>query len=249
MRIVVITDLHANLPALQAVLDAIHREGYDQVVHTGDTIGIGPHPTECLAELLDVPNIHLLMGNHDAWLVDGFPEVMPEWVGRDAFAGQLWTQVQENAHWTHAQIGAQLRSRVAAWPLEIKREIEGVHLTFQHYALKSNGKELKPLVHNPTAANLHGLFEAPDSDILFYGHVHGRSDIAGRTRYVNPGSSGCHAEATARYCVAEFRPGGCTIAHHSVPYDDRPLFQAFKRRQVPGRQFFYHMFFGGRFTL
>ncbi|MEO8084852.1 MAG: hypothetical protein ABI780_13595 [Ardenticatenales bacterium] len=37
------------LPALQAALAAIDRLGVDLTVHTGDTVGIGPHPRECVA--------------------------------------------------------------------------------------------------------------------------------------------------------------------------------------------------------
>jgi predicted phosphodiesterase len=45
MRIVVITDLHANLPALQALLQAIRTHDYDALYHTGDAIAIGPQST------------------------------------------------------------------------------------------------------------------------------------------------------------------------------------------------------------
>ena len=48
MKIVVITDVHANLPALQAVVDQIEIEGYDQIIHLGDSIANGPYPQECL---------------------------------------------------------------------------------------------------------------------------------------------------------------------------------------------------------
>ena len=41
MRIVVLTDVHGNLPALGAALAVIRGEGYDAIVHTGDAVGIG----------------------------------------------------------------------------------------------------------------------------------------------------------------------------------------------------------------
>ena len=47
MRIAVITDVHANLPALEAAVGAIHACGCDAIVHTGDAIAIGPYPAEC----------------------------------------------------------------------------------------------------------------------------------------------------------------------------------------------------------
>ncbi len=56
MKIAVLTDVHGNLPALQAALRGIRREGCDAIFHTGDSIGIGPYPAECLELLLNTPN-------------------------------------------------------------------------------------------------------------------------------------------------------------------------------------------------
>ena len=247
MRVIVITDTHANLPALEAVLAAIEGQGYDQIVHTGDVVGIGPHPVECLERLLGTPDVRLVMGNHDAWLVDGVPNPPPEWVHQDnPFECELWAHVEANAFWTHAQVSAQLRSLVAAWPRQIRSTYEGIKVAFQHYALGNGSDGFKLLVHDATVADLDVLFERDETDILFYGHTHPQSDLQGQVRYVNPGSLGCHVDAVARYCVAEIRGGTCKIEHRCVPYDDDELFRDFERRAVPGRVFFYPMFFGGR---
>ena len=64
MRIAVLTDVHGNWPALRAALEAINRIGVDGVYHTGDAIGIGPFPRECLEALLERPDARCLMGNH-----------------------------------------------------------------------------------------------------------------------------------------------------------------------------------------
>ena len=55
MKIAILTDVHGNLPALQVALRAIRREGADAIFHTGDAIGIGPFPAECLELLLSTP--------------------------------------------------------------------------------------------------------------------------------------------------------------------------------------------------
>lgn len=65
MRMVVLTDVHANLPALRAALQAIRAAVYDAIFHTGDAIGIGPFPAETLDLLLTTPRLHGVMGNHD----------------------------------------------------------------------------------------------------------------------------------------------------------------------------------------
>jgi predicted phosphodiesterase len=67
MRLVVVTDIHANLPALDVVLEDIAQQGYDLLVHTGDVIGIGPFPAECIERLCSLPHTRCILGNHDAW--------------------------------------------------------------------------------------------------------------------------------------------------------------------------------------
>lgn len=67
MRTLVISDIHANLNALQAVLaDAGEVE---QVWFLGDVVGYGPDPNECVEVLQTLPNLQALMGNHDAALM------------------------------------------------------------------------------------------------------------------------------------------------------------------------------------
>ena len=100
MRIAVITDVHANLLALEAALHAIQAEGYDALFHTGDAIAIGPYPAECLDLLLSTPNIQFVSGNHETYFVEGLPSPQPAWMSDGEVAHQQWT---------HAQLDPQMR--------------------------------------------------------------------------------------------------------------------------------------------
>jgi predicted phosphodiesterase len=64
MRILVISDIHANLPALEAVLSAAGQ--VDGVWCLGDLVGYGPDPNEVVEKVRSLPNLVCLMGNHDA---------------------------------------------------------------------------------------------------------------------------------------------------------------------------------------
>jgi putative phosphoesterase len=238
MKIAVITDLHANLPALRTALKAIHKEGCDVVFHTGDAIAIGPYPAECIDLLLDTPNIQFVSGNHEAYFVDGLPDPLPNWMSD----GEV-----QHQHWTRKRLGSQLRSALAQWPYTVECEFEGIKTVFVHYGLRSSGQDFVPIIRHPTVADLDEMFERHSARLVFYGHTHSSSDIQGKARYVNPGSLGCCNEAVARYCVAEFERGRLTIKHRRVPYDDSELFRVFEQRKVPARQFLYQAFFGGRF--
>ncbi|ADV65681.1 metallophosphoesterase family protein [Deinococcus maricopensis] len=64
MRLLLLSDIHANLHALEAVLEDAGRHAYDQVVHLGDAVGYGPRPHEVLDHLRAL-DATCILGNHD----------------------------------------------------------------------------------------------------------------------------------------------------------------------------------------
>lgn len=67
-RIALISDVHANLPAFQAVLEDIRKEGVDQIWNLGDVVGYGAQPNECVALARETCDL-CLVGNHDLVVV------------------------------------------------------------------------------------------------------------------------------------------------------------------------------------
>lgn len=235
VTIAILTDVHGNLPALKAALAVIEREGYDALYHTGDVIGIGPYPTECLRLLLNTPGARMIMGNHDAWFVHGLPQPRPSWMTEVELAHQQWV---------HAQLDPSLRSVVARWPYVIQEQIDGIELTFTHYGLDDSGRGFVPVIPHPQSEDLDAMFGQFGADLVFYGHHHPTADLWGRGRYVNPGSLGCHTEPLARFVILDCASGAYTLQHRAVPYDDRVLFTAFEDRAVPEREIIRRIFFG-----
>lgn len=236
-KIAVITDAHANLPALRAALRAIEAEGYDAIVHTGDAIAIGPYPAECLDLLSTQQALTCLMGNHDAWFAYGLPEGYHSWMSQEESTHQLWT---------NSALDARHRSIVERWPYLLEMKAEDVTVTLLHYGLNVSGRNFAPIIRQPQPGDLDKLFASYSSDLIFYGHHHPFSDIRGRARYINPGSLGCYQEAIARYTLLEIKGGRWTLHHRSVPYDDSQLWPAFELRYVPEREMLWQAFFGGR---
>ncbi|MGH2531491.1 MAG: metallophosphoesterase family protein [Thermomicrobiales bacterium] len=235
MKIAVITDVHANLPALDAALAAIKRDGCDAIYHTGDAIAIGPYPAETLDLLLATPGMRFVMGNHDEWFAHGLPEPRPDWMSDGELAHQRWT---------HAQIDPALRTVVAGWPFVIEETIDGVPLTFLHYGLASSRRALSAFVVDPDAGKLDALFADESGVVICFGHDHRPCDVIGRARYVNPGSLGCHPAVTC-FATLTVTAGACQVEHHAAPYDVTPVLRAFERRQVPERAFIVRTFFAG----
>ncbi len=244
MRIVVLTDVHANLPALNAALAAIDCHGYDLLIHTGDAIGIGPFPAECLDRLLALPRCRCVMGNHDAWFAAGLPSPQPAWMSDGELA---------HHQWTHAQLDPALRATVSTWPYLITETVAALTMSFLHYP-RSAENDFLPILPQPTAAELDQAFMPyfmpSKGPLIFYGHHHPFADTVGVARYINPGSLGCATTAHARYTVVDvhrdLHSGQWQVTHHTVAYDDAPLAAAFHERDVPERVLINQFFYGGR---
>jgi diadenosine tetraphosphatase ApaH/serine/threonine PP2A family protein phosphatase len=115
VRVAVISDVHANLYALETVLGEIDREPPGQIWCLGDTVGYGPHPNECCAIVRDRCDL-VLAGNHDL-IALGSAEVDVEDFNPDAGAASLWT---------HEQLTDESRRFLEG--LEPTAEVEGAQL-------------------------------------------------------------------------------------------------------------------------
>ncbi len=69
MRYAIISDVHSNLEALQAVLKGLKKEGYDLLLCLGDIVGYGPNPNECCQLIRETEGV-VIVGNHD-WAAVG----------------------------------------------------------------------------------------------------------------------------------------------------------------------------------
>ena len=239
-RFAVITDVHANALALEAALMKIEAWGCDRIIHTGDAVGLGPQPRECLETLLEHPRISGIRGNHDSYYCCGVPNPLAATEDR----------VRAHQEWVNDTVGDAFAAAVAAWPFSTTVEVEDMTLGFQHYALDATGSGFQEVVYPVDGITLDTMFAgAGRPDLVFYGHVHASSDQRGIARYVNPGSLGCNARPLARYVLVEVERAAVEIRFESVAYDREMLLLQFEQLQVPDRKIIIDTFFGGRKTL
>ena len=232
MKIVVFTDVHANLPALKAMAREIRREGYDAAFHTGDAVGLGPWPAETLEALAEIPRLHLIAGNHDAWMCGGVPKDAADWL-------------KEHYAWLAKAVTRKHVNLAAAWPCLTEHDFEGVRAAFVHYALSAGGREVSSQpMSEPITSDLDALLGRHSSLLVFHGHRHKASDLKGKVRYVNPGSLGCWHKPAARYALVRFHKGKVTIQHKAVPYDEAAFLKGFTDRKMPGYQRILASYFG-----
>jgi predicted phosphodiesterase len=132
-RVAVISDVHANLPALESVLADIDARGITRIWCLGDTTGYGAHPVECLRLVRDRCEI-VLAGNHDLAVVGD--EALDQF-GHHARPGVRHAQVELE----RARDGADLREWLALRLTEVvdARRSAGYDLTFErmldHHAM------------------------------------------------------------------------------------------------------------------
>jgi diadenosine tetraphosphatase ApaH/serine/threonine PP2A family protein phosphatase len=109
MRVLVLSDIHANLTALDAVLeDARARvaadEGFDSVWCLGDLVGYGPDPNACIQRVQELSNLVCLIGNHDQAALGQIPLSR---FNRDA---------RQVAEWTRHELSPENREYLASLP-------------------------------------------------------------------------------------------------------------------------------------
>jgi diadenosine tetraphosphatase ApaH/serine/threonine PP2A family protein phosphatase len=151
MKVVILSDVHANLPALQAVLEDVVRTAPGAPIwHCGDVVGYGASPNEVVAELQRVGATGV-MGNHDlAALGDDIIETFNE----GAHAAALWTR---------DLLTAESRSWLRALP----KVLEMGSATIVHASLRDPIMEY--VVQQEIAEENLRVLATP---LLFHGHTH-----------------------------------------------------------------------------
>jgi|SRR5579875_1081591 len=180
MRVAAIYDIHANLPALEAVLEEIRRSEVEQIVVGGDVFP-GPMPRETIARLLslDLP-VHFLQGNGDREVVacmrGSEPDTVPE-------------RFRETLRWVAQQLHPEYEQVLANWPKTLRlRMHDSAEVLFCHATPRNDTEIFTRLTPEPA---LLPVFDGLDVSIVVCGHTHMQFDriIAG-VRVVNAGSVG-----------------------------------------------------------
>ena len=166
-------DVHANLPALEAVLRELEASGPDLVVVGGD-VALGPMPSETLELLLGLRReVRFVRGNADREAADG--------------AGKPGA-------WVATRLDDERRAFLAGLPLTEAVEVEGLGRVLFCHATPRSDEEIVTRA-TPESRMAEALADV-EADVVVCGHVHVRYErtVAGK-RVVNPGSVGLPYEA------------------------------------------------------
>lgn len=221
MKIAVLSDVHGNVPALEAVLEDIQRWGADEVIVNGDLVNRGPCSLDVL-ELLqrERPDARSLRGNHENWLLYSAAQgARPE--------SNTW-EIDRFAHWTVARMGEALQ-QVAEWDDHLDlTDLEGGSLHITHgsrlgdrYGIppECDGDELVEKLGDP-----RDLFIASHTHRAFTRRFNG-------TLVINTGSVGqpFDGDVRASYARLLFHDGSWHGGIERVRYDRDQAIADFER--------------------
>ncbi|MDZ7844245.1 MAG: metallophosphoesterase family protein [Anaerolineales bacterium] len=231
MKVLVISDIHANLSALNAVLD--HAPAVDAVWCLGDIVGYGPDPNECVETIRELPNLVSLRGNHDG-AVCGLVE-----------KSKFNYSAQEVLLWTEDQLKPNNRSYLASLPA--KTTESGVTL--------AHGSPRRPVweyIMDSHAAEVN--FTHFETDYCLVGHSHfpvlylqreGKKQVEAsylgpnekrnllRKTIVNPGSVGQPRDHDHRAAYALLDTDENLWSQYRISYDVHAVQQRMRDAGLP----------------
>jgi putative phosphoesterase len=228
-RIAVITDIHANLPALQAALARIDELDVDGLYCGGDLVGYGPHPNEVCALIArrGIPTIH---GNYDYAIGRDLEDCGCAYVTpHDRELGQ------RSVDWTLAHASRESKAFMAGLPFDLRFELGAHRVHLVHGSPRKVNEYLfadKPdrLYERLAAA------ERPDADVLVFGHTH-KPWVRehGGVLFVNCGSVGKPKDGDPRAAFAVLEDAGDRVAAtiERVGYDAASVADAVRATGLP----------------
>jgi putative phosphoesterase len=227
-RAAIITDIHANLPALEAVLEAVERRGVDAVYCGGDLVGYGPHPNEVCA-LIEERGVPTIYGNYDYA------------IGRDledcgcAYRDQHDRELgRRSIEWTLARTDERSKQFMRGLPFDLCIELGNRRVRLVH---GSPRKVNEYLFDDKPARTFERIAAGADCDVLVFGHTH-RPWIReyGGVLFVNCGSVGKPKDGDPRaaFALLELEGDRVVAEIERVDYDAEAVGREVAAAGLPG---------------
>ena len=216
-RVAVITDIHANLSALEATLAEIERLGVDAIYCGGDLVGYGPHPNEVCA-LIEAREIPTIYGNYDYAIGRELEDCGCAYIDKhDRAIGQL------SVDWTLAHTDERSKAFMRELPFDLRFGLAGKRVRLVH---GSPRKVNEYLFEDKPARTFERIAALADCDVLVFGHTHKPwIHEYGGVLFVNCGSVGKPKDGDARaaFAVLEESAAGVAVSIKRAVYYARAV--------------------------
>lgn len=241
MRIVLLSDIHGNSIALDAVLADTAKLGVDAYWVLGDLVALGHDPVGVLERLVRLPNVRFIRGNTDRYVVTGDrPPPYKDEVGSDIEALTIFEEVSGTFAWTQGAVTA------AGWfnwlkdlPLELRIELpDGTQFLGVHASPgRDDGSGISPDLFDD---DLRQILKGCSADLICVGHTHlalNRKIDAWHVVNLGSVSNPRHPDLRACYVILDCTSHGYSMEHHRVTYDLEHVIKIVDELQHPGAKF------------
>ena len=214
MRLAVLSDVHSNLPALQAVLADVDRVGLDGIWVAGDLVGYNPWPNEVL-EILRERHVRAIRGNHDRAAIGGDMS----WFNELAAEAVRWTRV----HLTPASVGY-----LTGLEDRLRLALPEAVVAMYHGSPRNDDEYVFPWAVDESIVRL------ADASFVILGHTHMPMVRAFRPGIVvNPGSVGQPRDRDPRAAWGLLDLARRTFDVRRVPYDIDAVANEIRKAGLP----------------
>jgi len=224
-KIALLSDVHGNLPALEAVLADATQNGAGAVWNLGDFLGYAPFPNEVIQKLREAKAANVV-GNYDLKVL-AFEQKKEKWKRKKA--AEKYTAFA----WNHEHLSADSRAFLESLPEQVRCAVSGLSALLVH---GSPASVAELLGRATPAARFRELAGMASADLVACGHSHQafvrRVD---ETWFVNPGSVGRPegGDWRASYALLEVADGNVHVRHRRVTYDIERVVQAVRAAGLP----------------
>ena len=228
MRIAVLSDIHANAQALEAVMSDVVNQGCEHVFCLGDIALAGPQPKEVIDYVMAQNTWTVIQGNTDKMIAQYGPEVMEFLeaqypVMANALADDV--SVINDAH----------RAFLAELPPILSFEVEGCTVLLTHGSPRANNEDILP---GMPLEIVEEIIAGTTEKLILCGHTHVPCGYQTNTNQtvVNVGSVGrpMTQEPKACYAIIDFANGSFEVRHRFVTYDNVLAAQIMSQRGFVG---------------
>ena len=226
--VAVVTDIHGNLPALEAALARIDELGIETVLCGGDLVGYGPHPNEVCA-LIAERGIPTIYGNYDYAIARDLEDCGCAYVTQhDRELGQL------SVAWTLEHTDPHSKDFMRGLPFDLRFQLGGQRVRLVH---GSPRKVNEYLFEEKPARLYERLAAAEDAEALVFGHTHKPwLNTFGGVRFINCGSVGKPKDGDPRasFAVLLLDEGRVIAEIERVDYDVADVARQVEAAGLPG---------------
>lgn len=223
-RIVLFSDLHSNIHALDAVLKHIRRAAPDAVYCLGDVVSGCAFPNECIDRLREL-QIPVVRGNHDEDVAEIFHSGK---IGTDSLS--LNTRAK---HWTASVVGKEQARYLAELPFSLTAEIEDMKFRFVHGSPRKTTEGIYPHTNDN---KLRDIARSAKFKVLCCAHTHYPFIAFHKKRwFVNSGTAGRPKMRTplVNYVVLTVRKGEVEAEFPMVSYELHKAVEGILRSGLP----------------